>query len=123
MVTLAAGCGQQSATSVARPPVGLPVPPPPAPTWRAVSVHDVDTLRAIDQANVQHKIRLVSIDAPELGEPFGRVARDRLGELTVGRMVAVQLRDRDRYGRAGTSPTWRSRGQPEPASGRRGACG
>jgi len=91
-----------AATSKPRPPASLPMPAKPvpaAPVWKVVSVHDGDTLRAIDQANVQHKIRLAGIDAPELGQPFGRVSRDRLGELTMGKVVAVERHDRDRYGR------------------------
>ena len=40
-------------------------------SWKVVSVHDGDTVRAIDDANVQHKIRLDGIDAPEIGQPYG----------------------------------------------------
>jgi micrococcal nuclease len=64
-----------------------------------VSVHDGDTLRALDEGNVEHKVRLVGIDAPELGQAFGRVARDRLRELALRQRVVVELHDRDRYGR------------------------
>ena len=45
---------------------------------KVVSVHDGDTLTALDAANVQHKIRLHGIDAPEIGQPFGTKSRDRL---------------------------------------------
>jgi endonuclease YncB( thermonuclease family) len=34
---------------------------------RVVSVHDGDTLTALDANNVQHKVRLNGIDAPEIG--------------------------------------------------------
>ena len=64
-----------------------------------MSVHDGDTLRAIDEGNVERKVRLVGIDAPELGQAFGRVARDRLRELALRQRVVVELHDRDRYGR------------------------
>jgi len=74
-------------------------PAAPGPVWRVVSVHDGDTLRAIDPQKVEHKVRLVGIDAPELGQPFGRVARDRLRELALRQQVAVQVHERDRYGR------------------------
>jgi micrococcal nuclease len=67
--------------------------------WRVVSVQDGDTLRAIDKGKVEQRIRLAGIDAPELGQPFGRVSRDRLAALTMGEMVAVELHGRDRYGR------------------------
>jgi endonuclease YncB( thermonuclease family) len=47
-------------------------------TGKVVSVTDGDTVRVLDAANVQHKVRLNGIDAPERGQPFGTVARDRL---------------------------------------------
>ena len=91
-----------ASTSKAQPLASLPMPSkpePPAPTWRVVSVHDGDTLRAIDASNVQHKVRLLGIDAPEIGQPFGTVSRDRLTALTKGKAVEVFVDDRDRYGR------------------------
>jgi micrococcal nuclease len=72
---------------------------PAAPTWLVVSVHDGDTLRAIDPAKIEHKVRLSGIDAPELGQAFGRVARDRLRELALRQQLVVHVHDRDRYGR------------------------
>jgi len=98
----AVGCRRPAAPGKPRPPASTPVlarVAPPLPVWRVVSVHDGDTLRAIDQANVQHKIRLAGIDAPELGQPFGRASRDRLAELTQGQVVTVYIDSRHRYGR------------------------
>ena len=58
--------------------LGVPaVASEPVP-MKVVSVHDGDTLTALDAANVQHKIRLHGIDAPEIGQPFGTKSRDRL---------------------------------------------
>jgi len=107
----AAGCGRPASTSKARPaastskarpPASLPMPAwpePSLPVWRVVSVHDGDTLRAIDEGKVEQRIRLAGIDAPERGQPFGNVARDRLAALTMGKAVAVDVEDVDRYGR------------------------
>jgi endonuclease YncB( thermonuclease family) len=107
----AGGCGRAAATSKpsptastgkARPAASMPVPAraePPLPVWRVVSVADGDTLRAIDDSKAEHRIRLAGIDAPERGQPFGNVARERLAELTMGKAVAVDVEDRDRYGR------------------------
>jgi len=108
----AAGCGRPASTSKPRPtastgkarrsPASMPVPEragPPVPVWRVVSVADGDTLRAIDDSKAEHRIRLAGIDAPERGQPFGNVARERLAELTMGKAVAVDVEDRDRYGR------------------------
>jgi endonuclease YncB( thermonuclease family) len=34
--------------------------------WKVVSVHDGDTFKAVESANVQHKARLQGIDASEV---------------------------------------------------------
>ncbi len=64
-----------------------------------MSIADGDTLTALDAAKVQHKVRLAGIDAPERGQPFGNVARDRLATLAMGKAVAVIGGKRDKYGR------------------------
>jgi endonuclease YncB( thermonuclease family) len=68
-------------------------------TGKVVTVHDGDTLTVLDAANVQHKVRLQGIDAPERGQPFGNVARDRLAALTMGMAVTVHDDGRDKWGR------------------------
>ena len=55
--------------------------------WKFVSVHDGDTLTAVDASNTQHKVRLAGIDAPETKQPFGTKARERLAELTLRKVV------------------------------------
>jgi endonuclease YncB( thermonuclease family) len=67
--------------------------------WKVVSVHDGDTLTAVDAANVQHKVRLQGIDAPEVKQAFGTKARDRLADLTLRKVVRVNVHEHDRYGR------------------------
>jgi len=79
-----------------------PAPTPPAgPTagWRVVGVSDGDTVRAIDGDDVERRIRLVGIDAPETAQPFGTVARRRLADLVMAKVVAVDDRGEDAYGR------------------------
>jgi endonuclease YncB( thermonuclease family) len=68
-------------------------------TGKVVSVHDGDTVRVLDASNVQHKVRLDGIDAPERGQPFGTVARDRLAALVMGKAVTVHNEGRDKWGR------------------------
>lgn len=66
---------------------------------RVVSVHDGDTLTVlVDRQQV--KVRLKDIDAPELGQPFGRSARQSLSDLCFGRIAAIEIGGRDRYRRA-----------------------
>jgi len=115
LALLAAGCGHRAEPAAARPkpapkvageaesrpPATLPVPRPrPAdPVWRVVSVHDGDTVRALDPDKREHKVRLHGIDAPEVGQAFGTKSRDGLRTLVMGKAVTVDHRGEDRYGR------------------------
>jgi endonuclease YncB( thermonuclease family) len=66
---------------------------------RVVAVQDGDTLTVlVDRRQV--KIRLKDIDAPEMGQPFGRNARQSLSELCFGKAAAIEMGGRDRYRRA-----------------------
>lgn len=67
--------------------------------WRVVGVHDGDTVTCLDDANQQQKVRLAEIDAPELGQDFGKVSRDALAEQVFGKTVEVVDEGKDRYGR------------------------
>lgn len=73
-------------------------PPPPA-SGKVVSVHDGDTLTVRTDGGETLKVRLHGIDAPELGQPWGRRSRESLAELAQGKVVEVLPVDRDRYGR------------------------
>ena len=67
-------------------------------TGRVVSIHDGDTITVLEGER-QHKIRLAGIDAPELGQPFGRTAKHALSEKIGGQSVTVEWKSKDRYGR------------------------
>ena len=41
---------------------------------KVVGVSDGDTITVLDASNVQHKVRLSGIDAPEKKQPFGQSA-------------------------------------------------
>lgn len=66
---------------------------------RVVNVHDGDTVTVVATVNVQHRVRLADIDAPELHQPFGRRSRESLAHLCAGKQAHVIDRGRDRYGR------------------------
>jgi len=68
-------------------------------TGRVVAVTDGDTIKVLDSDNTEHKVRLVGIDAPERGQPFGSVSRDHLAVLVAGKDVLVETEKQDRYGR------------------------
>lgn len=68
------------------------------PPVRVVGVHDGDTLTVLaDRQRV--RVRLTDIDAPELGQPFGRRAKSALSDLCFGKPAEMEVRGRDRYGR------------------------
>lgn len=66
---------------------------------RVIGVSDGDTVTVLSSENVQHKIRLSGIDAPERAQPFGQRAKEKMAELTYGKMVSVDWSKRDRYQR------------------------
>ena len=68
-------------------------------TGRVVSISDGDTLTVLDRVQVQHKIRLVGIDAPEKRQPFGSGSKASLASLCFGKAVTVDWEKRDRYQR------------------------
>lgn len=66
---------------------------------RVVGVADGDTITVLDADNVQHKIRLAGIDAPEKKQAFGNRSKESLSELAYDKTVTVETDKRDKYGR------------------------
>ncbi len=66
---------------------------------RVVKISDGDTITVIDENNVQTRVRLWGIDAPEKKQPFGEASRRHLAEKIAGENVRLESRGRDRYGR------------------------
>lgn len=66
---------------------------------KVVAVTDGDTIKVLDYNNVQHKIRLTGIDAPEKAQPFGNASRKHLASMVAGKEVRVETLKNDRYGR------------------------
>jgi endonuclease YncB( thermonuclease family) len=65
---------------------------------RVVHVSDGDTLTVlVDRKQV--RVRLDSIDAPELGQPFGKRSQQSLAELCAAKTAHVVEKGLDRYGR------------------------
>jgi endonuclease YncB( thermonuclease family) len=81
------------------------VAPPPAAssdqtlTGKVVSVTDGDTVTVLDAENVQHRIRLSGIDAPESHQAFGARSKQSLSTLVFGKDVTVLYSKTDQYGR------------------------
>ena len=68
-------------------------------TGRIVGVSDGDTLTLLDTENIQHKIRIAGIDAPEKRQPFGDRSKTSLSALTYNRTAEADCRKIDRYQR------------------------
>lgn len=66
---------------------------------KVVGVHDGDTITVYDGARPQIKVRLASIDAPELKQPYGQAAKVQLSNLIFGQTVRITPAGRDRYRR------------------------
>jgi len=65
---------------------------------RVVKVSDGDTVTVLlDRKTV--KVRLDSIDAPEMKQPFGRRSQQSLAELCAAKTAVVVDKGLDRYGR------------------------
>lgn len=67
---------------------------------KVVGISDGDTITVLDAHNVQHKVRLAGIDSPEKGQAFGNRAKENLSNLVYGKVVTVETKKKDRYGRA-----------------------
>ena len=63
-----------------------------------IRVVDGDTIRARADGK-EIKIRLVNIDAPEIGQPFGNKSKNFLDKLLYAKKVTLLAEGKDRYGR------------------------
>ena len=75
-----------------------------------MGIHDGDTITVL-RAPAQVRIRLVDINAPELGQDFGTRSRQSLSEICYRKPAEINARGKDRYGRvlaqvtcSGTNP-------------------
>ncbi|MBT6408172.1 MAG: thermonuclease family protein, partial [Nitrospina sp.] len=64
-----------------------------------VQVQDGDTLTVKTERDKLYKVRLSDIDAPEMGQPFGKVARRLATDLARRKTVRVNYTFKDKYGR------------------------
>lgn len=68
-------------------------------TGRVVGVIDGDTIDVLTARFKTLRVRLAGVDAPELGQDFGRNAKAALSSLAFSRTATVASSKRDRYGR------------------------
>lgn len=68
-------------------------------TGKVVKVADGDTITVLDSNKVQHRIRLIAIDAPESKQAFGQKSKAHLSAMVFGKTVKVEWTKKDRYKR------------------------
>ncbi|WLD13300.1 thermonuclease family protein [Planctellipticum variicoloris] len=99
VISLFAGCDQFDLASA------LSSRPPTEPrivetlTGKVIRIADGDTLTILTDDNLQVKIRLEGIDAPERGQAYGMRATTALAEMVSGRVVNVHTTGTDKYDR------------------------
>ena len=64
-----------------------------------VAVADGDTITVLDESKMQHKIRLMGIDAPEKKQAYGQSSKESLSGLVYMKEVDINWTKHDRYGR------------------------
>ena len=66
---------------------------------KATWISDGDTFTCTLAPKQKVTIRLYQIDAPEIGQNYGRTAQKALSELIRAKPVAIQTHGQDKYGR------------------------
>ncbi|HET9843623.1 MAG TPA: thermonuclease family protein [Gammaproteobacteria bacterium] len=69
-----------------------------AELYKVISVTDGDTLKILVNDKPE-KIRLLYIDAPELGQPYGKKAKQALSDKIYFKYVQIKREGRDQFGR------------------------
>lgn len=65
---------------------------------KVVAVHDGDTISVMRSGRAE-RVRLDGVDSPERGQDYSKHARVFLADMVFGKVVSVEVRDTDRYGR------------------------
>lgn len=68
-------------------------------TGKVIGISDGDTLTVLDTNQVQHKVRLAGIDAPEKKQAFGQKSKESLSDCAYLKQVKIEGEKLDKYGR------------------------
>lgn len=67
--------------------------------YKVIGIQDGDTITVLDENRMPLKIRLEGIDCPEMGQAFGKNAKQFVSDLCFDKMVRIDAKGKDRYGR------------------------
>lgn len=73
---------------------------------RAVKIIDGDTVDILTPAGKKFRVRVAGIDAPEIGQPFGRESKVKASTLLKGRLLFIFPMGKDRYRRVVARVCW-----------------
>lgn len=68
-------------------------------TARVVSISDGDTFTVVNKDNLQLKVRIFGIDAPEKKQAYGNKSKEFLSSIIFGKTITLDVQSKDRYGR------------------------
>lgn len=66
---------------------------------KVVAISDGDTFTCVNDDNLQLKIRINGIDAPEKKQAFGNKSKELLSSLIFGKRINIDVQSKDGYGR------------------------
>jgi micrococcal nuclease len=67
--------------------------------YRVVKIKDGDTMELLSPDHQNITVRLAVIDCPEKSQAFGQAAKQFTADLCFGKMVRLEVANKDRYGR------------------------
>lgn len=66
---------------------------------KVVGISDGDTFTAINRDNLQLKIRIYGIDAPERGQDYGSMSKKALSGFLFGNNIEIDVLSQEKWGR------------------------
>ena len=66
---------------------------------KVVGISDGDTFTGINSDNLQLKVRIYGIDAPEKKQAFGNKSKEYLSSIIFGKRITIDVQSQDSWGR------------------------
>ncbi|WNH09902.1 thermonuclease family protein [Thalassobellus suaedae] len=66
---------------------------------KVTAITDGDTFKLLTQDSILHRVRIANIDCSERKQPFSKRAKQFTSNAVFGKMIKVEVLNKDRYGR------------------------